>query len=248
MVDKSTSIHPRGTVERVVARHLRSRTSEFVTLEYIVSLGSIVASVICLDAALKAAFTLWNNGTVELGMLFSWFLPVSGGYVGAIWTGLAAVVFALLGMFFHRRTSASIAARPAYAGRQAYKIVTYAALALLSAILLTAILTLFSIIVTSLLLVGSGSSISGLYLNVFLPTLLTIFITSYTTRAVYRLTTSRGDFSKLYTSLLALGTLLFLILIITVAVRSHDTYSANDYGRISQPLLDTNTQPVPNHY
>jgi hypothetical protein len=245
MVDDATNHHSATRVERVFARHLRADKSEFLTLEYIVSFGAIVASLMCLDAAVKAAFTLWNNGTVVLGMPFGWVLPVSGGYTGAIWAGLAAVALALVGMFFHRRAAAGMNARPVYVERQAYKIVAYATLAVLGVYLLVTVLTLFSVIISSLLLIGSESSISSLYLTVFLPTLLTILIVGFATYCVYRFTTGRSEIAKLYNVLLALGTIVLLALIITVAVRSHDAYSANDYGHASRSLFDESTQDAP---
>lgn len=245
MAEELTSNHSANRVERVLARHLQAKTSVFLTLEYVVSIGAVIASLVCLDAAIKAAFTLWNNGTVALGMPFSWMLPVSGGYVGAIWAGFASVIFALIGMFFHRRTAASMVSRPAYTDRQAYKIVTYATLAILSVLLLTTLLTMFTIIITSLLLIGSESSISSLYLNVFLPTLLTVLIVGFATFIMYRYTLGRGDLSALYSVLLALGTVALLVLILTVAIRSHDAYSANDYGRTSSSLT---TDPQSGQY
>lgn len=240
MAEQTSGVHKAVKIERVVAQHLRADKSEFLTLEFIVSLGSIVVAVVCLDAAIKALFTLWNGATVELGVPFGWLLPVSGGYVGAVWAGFAAVVFVLLGMFFARRVNASLSARPAFRGRVAYKLALYVALTVLAAVLLGAVLTLFTVIITSLLLIGSESSIGSLYVKVFLPTLVMIAIAGYASYVTYRTAKGRGDLAGLYTLLLALSTVVLLGLIITVAVRSHDAYSANDYERADHSLINSN--------
>jgi hypothetical protein len=234
----------RTRVNNVVTRHLNADASEFLTLEYVVAMGSIIATIVCLAAAIKAACTLWNDSTVSLGVPFDWILPVSNGYVGAMWAGLAAVVFALSALFFGRRTVASIAARPGYESRLVYKVITYATLAISAVWLLIALVTFFTVIITSLLLIGSESSIGSLYANVFIPTLLNSLVAGFATYVLYRFAKGRGAMTRLNLLLLAATSVTLLALIVTVAVRSHDAYSANDYGRVDRSMINNDNRPT----
>jgi hypothetical protein len=218
-------------------RSWRESTSEFLSLEYVIALGSVVAAVIFASRAVTAAFSLWNNVPVDQSVGLGGMVTSGNGYVAAIVMALAALVFGFLSYVLFGRVTRTVASRPDFTGRLAYRAATYAALGLLAMQLLLQVVVLIAILVGSLVLIGGQTSIKALYLREFLPGIINTVIVGVAAYYVYYIAKGRNKSRLLSLMLSALGVVLFITLVVTVAVRAHDTYSPiNDFGTRNSPV------------
>ena len=206
--------------------------SQFLTLEYVAALGFSVLSALCSVAGISAAFGLWNDKFVAVGAPLSWLLPLSGGYAGIIVLAVAAVLSAALAYVFFGRVSRTVPQRAGYTNRISYKVATYGAFATFAVHLVVLVAALIGTLIASLVLIGSDSSISALYLQEFLPQLVGAAVIAAATYFTYRIVRGFNKSRILSLTLLGVAVAVLLTLIITVTIRSHDDDSrtSNDYS------------------
>ena len=137
----------------------------------------------------------------------------------------------MLAFICFARVSRALHSRSAYTARLSYKVITYVGFAAIVSQLLLSVITLVTVLISSLLLIGSESSVADLYMQVFVPALLAAFVAGLASYFMYRIVKGR-NVSRLFSLVLVgLASLVVLLTIITVAVQAHDGYTTNDFSR-----------------
>lgn len=208
-------------------RHL----SQFLTLEYVAALVLSLIATLCVAASINAMFAIWGDVFVVFGAPLNWLLPITSGYVGAIVAAIGAVVTAGGAFILFGRVSRTVSQRPGYTGRISYKLATYGALAAFALQTLMIVIGLVGIVISSLMLIGSESSIGELYLQQFLPLLLGGLVVGSVTYLMYKITKGFNKSKMMTLVLVGAGSLALVALIVTVAVAAHNGHTFNDFGR-----------------
>lgn len=205
--------------------------AQWLTFEYALAMGSLVASVLLTTAALTAVFGGWaglgsalsHGGVSWLAHLFS--VTMVTPATGLVATGVAAVLMALISFVFFGRVSKAIPEREGYTGRVAYKAVTYGGLAALVIPALALVAKLVAILLSSLLMIGVGNAgtvYGSLYIAEFLPYALSLGLMVVAIGAVGKIVNGKNT-SKLLTIIaLSASSAVLVAGMITVAVQAHD--------------------------
>lgn len=214
-----------------VARVARSK-STFLTLEYVGGLASGVLALQSIGVASSGLFNIWNGKLSYADAPLAWLLPVSSGYVGVIAIALTSVVLALLAFLLLTRVSRSLGDRPGYTNRLVYKLATYGTFAVLALQLIVLGVAAVAVVLSSLVLIGSDSSIGALYLQEFLPLVVMSLITGASAYWLYRIVSGVNK-SRIWTMALAvIGALVLLATLITVPIAARNGYTSNDFGPV----------------
>lgn len=209
---------------------LMASKSTLLTLEYSFALTSSIIAVLMATSSITMLFALWNDASATVAMPLSWLMPIASGYVGLMVAALMALVAGAVAVVLFKRVSRAVAERKGYTKRLSYKVATYGAFAFLAAYTVVLGVSLVAILLSSLVLIGSESSISSLYLREFLPALIAFVITGMSAYWMYKIVRGVNKSGIWALSLLGLSAAIVVTAIVTVAVTSHDEWTVNDYG------------------
>lgn len=226
---KEIAEEAQSVVEQVSSRS----SSRWLTFEYGLAMGSLVASTLLIVNVLVSLFGGWaGNGATLKKTVGGWTANLLGldmvtASTGLVTASVGAVLLALLAFFVFGRVSRAIQNRPGYTKRAAYRVITYGSLAALVVPALVLFIKLVSILVSSLIFIGvSGASrvYKSLYLAEFLPYLLGLAVVVVSVWLVGRIVQGRNS-SKLASSIIFSVALAALVAsTITVAIQARDDY------------------------
>ena len=219
-----------GTTPVSSKKRLLEGKSALLTLEYSFALMSSIVAVLMAASSVTMLFALWNDAAAVVSAPLSWMMPITSGYVGIIISSLMALVAGLVATILFKRVSRSVAERKGYTKRLSYKVATYGAFAILATYAAVLGITLVAILLSSLVLIGSESSIGSLYLREFLPTLIAFIIAGMSAYWMYKIVKGINKSGVWALSLLGVGAAILVAAIVTVAVAAHDDWTVNDYG------------------
>lgn len=204
----------------------------FLSLEHALHMGLVVAVAGLLAAGLASAISMWTSGNASSALS----LPVFGTAtksleaMGALGIVAGLVVLIPLLMLLDRRTGAEWLKRPGYERRLAYKVPIYAALAALFIAKVVAVVSMVSVVLQSLALIGvAGEDVGHMYLTEFVPALVAALVFGATAWYVLKLAKGR-DLGKAFSSLVAAVALLLAVaLFITAYLNLHSTTPNDTY-------------------
>lgn len=224
----ATPVAPESKSKGFIKRELNG--ASFLTLEHIGHMALVVIVSGLIVSGLGAAFSLWFG----LGGMSQTIFGSTSALLGAGGKTLEAtmalgVVAALLVLvpalaILDRRTRAEWHKRPGYAGRLAYKVPVYAALAVLAIILVALKIQMLYVIISSLAFIGvQGAQIGDMYLHSFIPALIAYAVFGAAAWYVFNLAKGR-DNGRLFSMAKVIGGgVLAVALFITALVALHDT-------------------------
>lgn len=205
----------------------------FLSLEHAGHMILVVVIAFLLSVGVVTAISLWTGNS---GVLSAWgTMPTIGGMAAAPVEADAAIgivaALAVLVPFMvvlDRRTRAEWVKRPGYMGRAAYKVPLYLALGTLVAAKLCAVIQMFTVVLTSLAVIGvKGNGIGDMYLYQFLPAAIAAIV--FGAAAWYLFKLAKGtDLGRTYSmgvTLLALA--LAVALFVTAVIVKHTPATNN---------------------
>lgn len=189
-------ITPATGGESFVHRELNGAT--FLTLEHVAHMALVVVVSALILAGIMAALTMWAGlpSVINSLTLFSGSSVHVMDAVMALAVVAALLVLAPALLVLDRRTRAEWHKRPGYAGRLAYKVPVYTALAILGVLTVGSVIEMIYVVITSLAFIGMANApISTMYLDTFLPAAISFVVFAATAWYVFNLAKGR-DYGK----------------------------------------------------
>lgn len=176
------------------------------------------------SGAAASALIAVSSSITLLGELFGlWTDKYTSGYTAIVKVAVEAVVFAVVALLLYRQVTKDVAAQPEYVNKPVYHFITNGFFALLAGALVFLVAELVSILLSSLLLIGTSADIAAMYLGQFLPGLLAAALVGFVSFAAYKIMKGK-NFSALMTIVLvSLTGALFIAALVTVPIKAHTT-------------------------
>lgn len=192
-------------------------SSSMVTLKYGSAAASVLLALYNVTLVLSSLFGLWTDKASSV--------IASGGYIGIVESSILAVLFALVAFLLYKNVTKEIAAQPEYVNSAMYHCITNSLFAALAAAFVLFVAQLLSVLISSLLLIGTNTDIGGLYLNQFLPSLLDAGVVGVAGFAAYKIMKGRNLSGLMTIILVSLAGALLIATLITVPIKAHSTAS-----------------------
>ena len=242
----STPVAPVAKSKGFIKRELNGAT--FLTLEHIGHMALVVIVSGLVLSGILSAMSMWfgtagmgsalTGGTV--GLLGA---AASSAVEGALSLGVVAALLVLVPLLviLDRRTRAEWHKRPGFAGRLAYKVPVYTALAVLATAIIACKIQMLYVVLSSLAFIGvSGAPIGSLYIDHFIPALLGVVV--FGAAAWYLFTLAKGrDHGRTFSMAVAVlaGVVSVALFITTLVVLHDDTKSFTRPGVQIDPAPST---------
>lgn len=213
-----------------VARHLDGAT--FLTLEHVGYFVLVVAIPIILLSGFSNAVTLWsgNSASSLSGAELIMASLKAIGTATAVMICAALLVLVPIMHVLRRRIASEYAKRAGYTDRVAYKLPVYSALGVLAALAVGSFVSMMNVFLNSLVNIGvSGVNIGDMYLNQFLPALLSFAV--FGASAWYVMLFAKGkDLTKLFTGIASLlsGALVIALFVTALTVNHQRSTQSTD--------------------
>lgn len=240
--------------ESFVHRELNGAT--FLTLEHVAHMALAVVVPLLILGGIMSALSLWTGTPGISAGLFSGMGIESASLKVLEATMALGVVAALLVLapalvVLDRRTRAEWRKRPGYAGRLAYKVPVYTALAVLGLLAVGAFVEMVYVVITSLVFIGvANAPIGTMYVDTFIPALIAFVVVLAAAWYVFNLAKGRDYGRKFSLGVAALSVVAIVALFITSLTVLHssnnsfspstttDPYSSSNNSKYYQDLLD----------
>jgi len=231
--------------ESFVHRELNGAT--FLTLEHVAHMALAVIVPLVILAGIMSALSLWTGMPGMSAGLFSG-VSVETASLKVIEATMAlGVVAALLVlapalMVLDRRTRAEWRKRPGYAGRLAYKVPVYTALAVLGVLAAGTVVEMVYVVITSLVFVGvANAPIGTMYLGAFVPALIAFAVVMAAAWYVFNLAKGRDYGRRFSLGVVGLSVIAIIALFITSLTVLHS--SDNSFSPDSPNTTDPYSGP-----
>lgn len=207
-----------------VAEPASKPSDGFLTLKYLSASASVVLSIVVFSYVVQSLFFLW---TKAVGDGYSLGAFVSSSYQGIITNALLVLSFALIAWLMFINVTRMIKTRPDYLNTLAYVLITNATLGALLFMTLVGLANLASVLLSSLVLIGSGADIGAMYLGTFLPQLIATLLSGFASFVAFKIAKGKNLSSILGIVLVSVAGAALVAAIITVAVQSHTSASSD---------------------
>ena len=244
----SAPVAPESNGKSFIKRELNGAT--FLTLEHIGHMALVVVVSGLILSGICSALSMWFGTN---GMASTMFLGSAGVLGGAglqalessLSLGIVAALVVLVPalVILDRRTRAEWNKRRGFAGRLAYKVPVYGALAVLGILLVASKIQALYVIIASLAYVGvPGVPIADMYVGNFIPAVLGMAVFGGTLWYVFNLAKGR-DYGRKFSMLAAVvGVVVAVALFITSLVVMHD--GTKDF---TPSHIDSSMQQAPSY-
>lgn len=192
-----------------------SVSSSMLTLKYGGAVVSALAATFGVLTLLPELFGLWTDKPGGLALL--------SGYTGIVMIAVATVLFSVLAFLLYGKVTKDVAVQPEYIHKTAYHFITNGFFAVLAGVLVVVVAGLVSILLSSLLLIGTNTDIGAMYLNQFLPGLLSAGVVAFVGFMAYKIMKGKNFSALLTIVLMSLAGALLLAVLITVPIKAHMT-------------------------
>ncbi len=214
----------------------QSSAKGLTTLLYTGAAFATFMSVYSIVAVIGKLFSMWTSSEVSLQNLMAVF---AGGnvYTDTILLAVVGVGMAVAAFFLYGKVSREIAKQPEYTKTTAYAFITNALVGIFAVTVAVMALEMVSILISSLLLIGTGTNIGAMYLGMFLPLLLSVGVVGFAGWMAMEIMRGR-DKSKLLTLVaMSVAGALLVATFITVPIKAHSSSSSSseqNYNQIRQ--------------
>jgi hypothetical protein len=204
-----------------------------LTLKYS---GAVVSTLVALFgslALLSELFGLWTDKLGAGSLVFS-------GYTGVVTLAVIVALFSVVSLVLYRQVTKDVAKQPDYVTTTSYNFITNGFFGMLVFVLIVLVAELLSILVSSLLLIGTSTDIGGMYLGEFLPVFMAAGVVALAAFAAYKILKGKNVSALMTVVLVSLAGALLLATLITVPIKAHtSTSSAYDYSKYLQTYIDS---------
>ena len=209
-----------------------------ITLLYTGAAFAALIGTYSIVAVIGKLFSMWTSSGATLQNLMSTFVTGSSAYVDTIFLAIIGVGMALVAFFLYGRVSREVAKQPEYVKTSAYAFITNTLVGVFFFTVGVMALELVSILISSLVLIGTSTDIGAMYLGMFLPLLLSGAVVAFVGWMALEIMRGRNK-SKLMTIVLmsAAGALLVATLI-TVPIKAHSSSSTRSNYDSFRQMLD----------
>jgi len=206
--------------------------AKWLSFEYLLAMGSLVASTLLMVSILESLFGGWAGGKTMLATqvggwtasLLSLGMATKG--TGVIVASVMAVMLAMIALVCFDRVTKALPDRIGYTKRMVYKLITYGAFAMLFILALVLVAKLITVLVSSLLFIGvagAGAIYKSLYVAEFLPYLLGLSLIVAIGVCLAKIIQGKNVSQISAIIAVACSMMIFTASAITVGVQSHET-------------------------
>lgn len=213
-------------------------STSMVTLKYS---GAVISALIAINSLITVLGDLFGLWTDKYGA------TSESNYVGTVTLAVTAVLFSVLAFLLYRRVTKDVAAQPEYVNKPVYHFITNGFFGVTAAYLIVLTAQLVSVLISSLLLIGTNADIGALYLNQFLPTFVAAGMVAFVGFAAYKIMKGKNLSTLMTIVLMSLAGALMIAVLITVPIKAHsgttsstnptDTYNLTPEEYFYQNLL-----------
>ncbi len=196
-----------------------ARSTNELTLKYSGAAVSALVATFSIVLLLSELFGLWTGASGSIVLL--------SGYQGIMTVAVVAVLFAVLAFCLYRNVTKAVAKQLDYVNKTAYHFVTNSFLAVLAGALIVTVAGLLSVLLSSLLLIGTNADIGGMYLNQFLPGLVAAGLIGFVGFAAYKIMKGKNLSMLMTIVLMALAGALMIAALITIPIKTHMSTSSS---------------------
>lgn len=210
--------------------------TSMITLKYSGAATSAFVAMLSALALLGELFALWtDNVSNSFGLL--------GGYTSVVLLAVLAALFSVSALLLYRSVTKDVARQPEYIKTAVYNFITNTFFAGIVFVLVILVAQLLSILLSSLLLIGTSTDIGALYVGQFLPAFLSAGIVGLVGFCAFSILKGKNYSALMSIVLVSLAGALLLATLITVPIKAHSVTSASstspyDYTRYLQDLYD----------
>lgn len=210
--------------------------TSMITLKYSGAATSTFVAMLSVLALLGELFALWtDNVSNSFGLL--------GGYTSVVLLAVLAALFSVSALLLYRSVTKDVARQPEYIKTAVYNFITNTFFAGIVFVLVILVAQLLSILLSSLLLIGTSTDIGALYVGQFLPAFLSAGIVGLVGFCAFSILKGKNYSALMSIVLVSLAGALLLATLITVPIKAHSVTSASstspyDYTRYLQDLYD----------
>lgn len=191
-------------------------STNVLTLKYSGAAFSALVALFSVITLLPELFGMWTGKSASIMTLLS-------GYVGIMTTAVVGALFAVLAFCLYRNVTKEVAEKPEYVTTTAYHFVTNAFLGVLAVTFVGIVAGLVSILLSSLLLIGTNTDIGSMYLNQFLPGLVAAGVVGFVGFCAFKIMKGKNLSMLMTIALLSLTGALLLAALITIPINAHTT-------------------------
>lgn len=243
MATSPAPVAPKMGGKGFITRELNGAT--FLTLEHIAHMALVVVVTCLVLSGVLAAMSMWFGTSGMASLMGSTGMMLGGAGAkameGALSLGVVAALLVLVPalVILDRRTRAEWHKRAGFAGRLAYKVPVYSALAVLAIIEVAFFIQMLYVVITSLALIGvKGAPIGSMYVEMFIPALIGYALFSAACWYVFLLAKGR-DNGKLFSMIMGgLGIVVAVALFITTVVVLHENNDGFNTTPSTTPSLN----------
>ena len=227
-------------MDNTVARPTAARPAVkgLITLLYTGAALATFLSAYSAVAVIGKLFSMWTSSGATLQNLMSAFVTGSSAYVDTILLAVVGVGMAVAAFLLYGRVSREIAKQPEYVKTSAYAFVTNTLVGVFFFTVGVMALELVSVVISSLVLIGTSTDIGAMYLGMFLPLLLSGAVVAFVGWMALEIMRGRDKSKLLTVVLMSVAGALLVATLITVPIKAHSSSSTRSIYDSTRNLLD----------
>lgn len=213
----------------------------FLALIFAGGLMSVVLAAALAAVGISGGIALLADRAMSFPVMLGWMFGGLAGASALMIVGVGAVVFALIGVYLLAKAKKKIAAQPSFMNTNVYRGTIYTTLVVLSVLAVAAAGSALAITLTSLIVLGGNVSIKSLYLDEFLPAIISAIVLSAAAWATLGIAKNKKGFVKaLSVGLIVLSAAALILAGTAVGVKSHVKSSSSKSNSSSQQTNSSN--------
>lgn len=196
--------------------HTKSR---FLTLQYAGASLATLAALYGMSSAASGLIQMWSTDPGVGGV----YAPAASTFVYTMimeWA-IVGVMSALIAFFLYRKVAAAVANHLEYLHSNQYAIITNSMMAITAAVALVYGCKAIATVLTSLLIIGTSTSIANMYIYTFLPQLIVCAISLFIAWAMYKIGCGTNVSKRLSIVLLISSIAVLIAAICAVPIHAH---------------------------
>lgn len=195
----------------------------FLSLIFAAGMIAIVLATVMTAVGISASISLLAGHTFSFPQPLAWLFGSLTGFSAYMVVAVAAVVFALAGMWSLGKAKAMIAQSPDFVDTPVYRVIFYSALVVLGVITVASLSAAIAIAIASLVTIGGDVSTGDMYVEEFMPAAVTALVAGVTTFLALGVAKNKpGSISMLSIVLISLAGVALVLAGVAVGIKSHD--------------------------
>jgi|GEM_PF-4230994 len=215
-------------------------STNVLTLKYSGAAFSVLVATLSTLLLVSELFGLWTGASGSLMLL--------SGYESIMLMAIVAVSFSVLAFCLYRNVTKEVAKQPEYVNVTAYHFITNALLAVLAVIFIFMVAGLISVVLSSLVLIGTSVDIGSMYLNKFLPGLVMACVVAFIGFSAYKIMKGKNMSLLMTIVLMSVAGALLVAALITIPIKAHTGSGSSSSSSLPSMYDDYNYSNYFNNY